>query len=537
MGIERRIVITLLTLAAGLQCQPRGDLRFCLRADPTTFDPLRADEEPSETVRYLTAGVLIRLNRQTQRLEPELATSWTVGDQGKRIDFVLRRDVQFSDGTPFGSADVVATIRRIADPKLQSAIADAFRSGTRKIEAEATGPYTVSISFSPAVAGFEQQFDQLAICSARATAYEKAVLGPFVLADYKSGQFVLLRRNPHYWKVDAKGQKLPYISSIRLDIRANPETELLRFRRGELDFVDKLDPESFERLRKEIPSAAVNAGLSLDSEILWFNQGRTAPIPAYKQRWFQSDLFRRAVSVAINRDDLIRLAYRGYAHAAAGPVSQANRFWFNTALHPPRYDAPLALSLLRQDGFRLDGKTLRDHDGNAVEFSLITNAGNRTRTLLGTMLQEDLQKIGIRLNLATLEFQSLIERIMQTMQYEACLLGFTNVEIDPNTVMNVWPSSGSHHAWNPEQTTPATAWEAEIDALMKAQATRTTANARKGAFDRVQEIVYERVPIIYLVNPDVLVAVSPRVRNAGASALPPHLIWNIENLSLTGPAK
>jgi peptide/nickel transport system substrate-binding protein len=152
------------------------------------------------------------------------------------------------------------------------------------------------------------------------------------------------------------------------------------------------------------------------------------------------------------------------------------------------------------------------------------------------MLQQDLKRIGIRVNLAPLEFQSLIGRITSTNDYEACLLGLTNVEIDPNSQMNVWMSSGTHHPWNPGQAEPATPWEAEIDNLMRQQAGAASQAVRKKAFDRVQRIVIEEAPAIYLVNPDVLCAVSPLLRGAAPSPLPPHLYWNIENLGLEQPA-
>jgi peptide/nickel transport system substrate-binding protein len=525
---------TLVLIALGCACADgSGELRFCLLADPKTFDPLLATEEASEEVRYLTSGVLIRFNRQTQQLEPELATSWKILDQGRRIDFVLRRGIRFSDGSPFGAADVVATVSRMMNPDLHSAIADTFRSGNTDIRAKANGAESVSIIFSKPAAGLELLFDQLAISPARAgSSFEKAVLGPYVVTEHKSGQYVLLRRNMQYWKTDRAGKRLPYIDSIRLDIQPSRDIELLRFRRGELHFVDKLTPEAFERLSREKPAAVLNAGASLDPEFLWFNQYPNAPIPAARQRWFRSKLFRRAISSAINRNDIIRLVYHGYAHPALGPMSQANKMWFNSSLKPHPYDPDGALKLLREAGFRLDGQTLRDSSGNAVEFSVITNAGSKVRADIGSMMQQDLKKIGIRLNLTMLDFQSLVERITRTQQYEACLLGLSNVEIDPNSQMNVWISSGTHHAWNPGQAKPATAWEAEIDQNMKLQATAPTSAARKKAFDRVQEIVAEEEPIVYLVNPDVLVALAPDVRNAAPSILPPHLFWNIEHISL-----
>jgi peptide/nickel transport system substrate-binding protein len=523
-------------LAAFLAAQSGGELRFALRADPKTFDPLLAAEEPSEAVRFLTGGVLIRLNRQTQQLEPELAASWKVRDQGKRIDFVLRPNVRFSDGTPFGPADVVAVVRRLMDPNLHSPIADSFRASGGDMRAAMMGSDQVSVFLSAPVAGLELLFDQLVIPSSRPGS--NAVLGPFTVAEFKGGQYVLLRRNPYYWKTDSSGRKLPYVDSVRLYIQTNREIEMLRFRRGEIDLVDKMDAEAYDRLRKESPSAVRDAGPSLDAEFFWFNQSPSASYPPYKRKWMESRLFRRAISAAINRDDIVRLVYRGYAHPAASPASPANTLWVNSNLRSQPYDPGAARDLLQKDGFRLDGETLRDRDGNPVEFSLITNAGSPTRTQIGTILQQDLKKIGVRLNFTPMEFQSLLERITRTQQYEACLLGPSNTDIDlPNSQMDMWLSSGALHPWSPNEPKPATAWEAAIDGLMQTQHAALDHQTRKAAFDRVQEIIAEEAPIVYLVFPDVLVGVSPSVRNAAPSGMPPHLTWNIESLWLAGPGQ
>jgi peptide/nickel transport system substrate-binding protein len=527
-----------LTAVALMSCVlARGDsqLRFTIAGDPKTLDPLRATEEASETVRYLTGGVLIRFNRSTQQLEPELAESWNTLDRGRRIDFVLRRNIRFSDGTPFGPADVIATVRRMMSPGMESGIADSFRAAGGQVTARENGPEGVSVLFSDPVAGLEMLFDQLAITSARAAAPDRAVLGPFMVEDHKGGQYVLLKRNPYYWKKGPRGVKLPYLDSIRLDIQSSRETELLRYRRGELQLVDKVEPEAFERLSRDPHSGAVNAGPSLDTEFLWFNQAPSAQLPLAMRKWFQSTLFRRAISAAINREDIVRLVYRGYAHAAVSPVSPGNKFWFDARAAMPGHDPTHALKMLEQDGFHLDAGVLRDRDGNRVEFSMITNAGSKTRTLMGTVLQQDLLKIGIRLNFLPIEFQSLVERITKTQQYESCLLGFSNVEIDPNNQMNVWLSSGALHAWNPRQPKPSTSWEAEIDRLMQVQHSAIDPQARKKAFDSVQAVIADQVPMVILVYPDVLAAVSPRVRNASPSQLPPHLYWNIEYLSLGNP--
>jgi peptide/nickel transport system substrate-binding protein len=530
MGVAFRSAV-LLTFAATAFAQ--GELRFSIHADPKNLDPLLADEEVTETVRYLTGGVLVRFNRQTQKIEGELASSWKVTADGRKIDFDLRPNLKYSDGSPFGAADVVATVRRMTAPGLQSGVADAFRSGGGELTAQATGPNKVSLNFSTPVAGLDMLFDQLVISPDRPDAHGKVVLGPFRVAEHKSGQFVLLERNPHYWKTGKDGKRLPYLDRIRLDIVANRDTELLRFRKGELHMVDKLEPEAFERLHKEASESAKNAGSSLDGEFFWFNQRPNPAVPEFKQRWFQSTLFRRAMSIAVNRDDIIRLVYRGYAHAAAGPMAASNQVWFNSKVAAPRFDPQLALKLLQQDGFRLDGGTLKDRDGNPVTWSLITNARSKTRAQIGALIQQDLGKIGVQVNFTPMEFQSLVERITRSQQYEACLLGLANIEIDPNSQMNVWMSSGTHHPWNPSQAKPATQWEAEIDRLMQQQHTSLDIATRKRAFDRIQEIISEQQPIIYLVHPDVLVAVAPQVQAAFPTPLPPHLHWNAEYLRLS----
>jgi peptide/nickel transport system substrate-binding protein len=151
---------------------------------------------------------------------------------------------------------------------------------------------------------------------------------------------------------------------------------------------------------------------------------------------------------------------------------------------------------------------------------------------MAVLIQDDLQKIGIHVNVVTLDFPSLIERMTQSFDYEAILLGLTNVGLDPNEQMNVWLSSSETHQWNPQEKTPETAWEAEIDRLMLAQASSADPKQRKASFDRVQEIAVEQAPFIYLVNRNALSAVSERVQGASPVILVPQTYWNVERLSV-----
>jgi peptide/nickel transport system substrate-binding protein len=524
----------ILLAALGFGALSAGELRFCLRVEPKTFNPLLVEEEGSETIRYLTGGVLIRLNRYTQELEGELASKWKVSENGRRIDFELRPNVRFSDGTPFGCEDVAYTMRRLMDPGLHSPTGDAFRSTPGAVEANCTGASSVMVRFPGPVASLAAQFDPVAILSSRSPLKESAVLGPFMVGEYKPGAYLLLRRNPNYWKRDANRRQLPYLDSIRLDIQQNRELELLRFRRGEIDMVNKLDPEMYDRLAAENPRWVVDAGPSLDWEVVFFNQVGSAPLPEYKRRWFRSDEFRRAISEAINREDLARIVYRGHAKPAVGPVSVSNHVWLNTALKPQVYSAQSAAERLQRDGFRRNGDALLDRDGHRVEFSMITNAGNKNHERMLALIQQDLAKLGVQLNVVILDFPSLIERISRSFNYEAVLMAFTNIDLDPSDQMNIWLSSAANHQWNPNQKTPETAWEAEIDKLMQAQTAAQDPAKRKVWFDQVQQIVRDKAPMLFLVNPNALSAVSPNLKNVTPATLRPQIYWNAERLAVSG---
>ena len=528
------IAICVSTLAPHLSAQSGGELRFCLRMEPKTFDPLKVEDEASASIRYLTGGVLVRVNRQTQELEPELAQSWKISKDGRQITFHLRSGISFSDGTPFTAEDVAYTMQQLMDPALHSATGDAFRSGTGNVETKIISPTQISVTFPAPVAGLDRLFDQVAILSEHSPKRDTVVLGPFMLADYKPGATVLLKRNPNYWKTDAQGHKLPYLDSIRLDIQPNRDVEMLRFKRGELDLINSLDSEYFDKLAATSPQLVHDAGPSLDSEQLWFNEVAKAPIPAYKKNWFRSANFRRAISEAINREDLSRIVYHGHAQPAVGPFSPANKFWFNAKLKPQTYSPDAALKALQAEGFRMENGALKDKDGNLVVFSIITNAGSKTRERMAVLIQDDLQKIGIHVNVVTLDFPSLIERMTQSFDYEAIILGLTNVDLDPNGEMNVWLSSSENHQWNPQQKVPETTWEAEIDRLMRTQAASTDPKRRKDAFDRVQEIVVEQEPFIFLINKNALSAVSTTVHGAAPVILSPQTFWNAERLTVAG---
>lgn len=507
-----------------------GVLRFCIQSEPGTLNPLLVTEQSGSLVQHLLHGVLVRVHPKTQQVEPELALSSEAARDGRSITFRLRPGVRFSDGTPFTADDVAHTVRLVMDPATKSPVRDLFRSGEGVATAEVLSPDRVRVRFPAPLASLERLFSQLPIVSARSPLKERAGLGPFLLEEQRPGAGLRLRRNPYYWKKDAQGRTLPYLETIELDIQSNRDIEMARFLRGDLHLIHNLDPDSFARLRTQMPAAARDLGPSLDFEFVWFNQVPTSPLPTHKRAWFQSRNFRRAMSAAIRRADLARLAYRGHAQPAASALSPSNKAWANAALKPHALDLGEAMRLLRADGFRKDGDTLRDKAGQAVTFSIATQAGNRTRERMAALIQQDLKALGVGVSVVPLEFKSLLARFTKTFDYDAVLLGLTDVTTEPNDLMNLWLSSGPMHAWNPGQKTPATTWEAEVDRLAQAQSGAVDVRQRKQALDRLQQVLWEEAPLLFLVHRNVLAAVSPKLKNADPVPLWPQVVWNVEVL-------
>ena len=524
-------VMGLLAISApcqGARRQP-GELAWAIHYDPKTFDPAKVDEQASELVRYLTGGVLLRVNRQTQQPEPQLAESFHVSPQGTSIVFKLRAGLRFSDGAELTSSDVAWSLRRVLAPATQSIVAEEFLS-PGEVAVDTPDKLTVRIRLPKRVIGLEKIFDEIAIEPADRPSEGRVTSGPFTVIEYQRGQYVRLRRNKYYWRHDSKGVELPYATGVRLDVLNNREQEISLFLRGEYDLIDGLSPEYFGVVSQRSPQAVHDLGPSLSTEQLWFNQFPGAPLPGFEKAWFQNRSFRVAVSEAIHRADLARIAFGGHATPAFGFISPANKPWFNAALKYPHESAADANRMLAASGFHKSGSQLYDSAGNAVKFSILTNAGNAARQKMAAMIQQDLAAIGMQVTIVTLDFPALIERLLHKQDYEACLLGLSVVEPDPTSMMNMWLSSSPNHQWNPSEKTPATAWEAEIDLRMQLQAVSNSQQARKQAVDRVQQIVADQQPFIYLVYPNALQAISPELRGMEPSIISPGPVWNIDYL-------
>ena len=537
--------------------EPGGRLVVALRAEPRTLNPVLPLQNPAITVvRRLTAD-LLHINRATQEVEAGLAESWQVSDDGRVYRLQLRRDVRFSDGEPFDADDVLFSFEVYLDeeigyPGRALLVVDGEPIVVRKIDA-----YSVEFELKSPYAAGERLFDSVAMLprhlmeeayragrlaelwSLSTPPEQIAGLGPFRFKSWQAGQRLTLERNPHYWRRDAAGNPLPYLDELVFLFVPSEDAQVIRFQEGETDLISRLSAENFAALegleRQDLDLRDLGPDLTLT--FLFFNlndlAGRGLPEVGARQSWFRMPEFRRAVSAAIDRQGIVELVYEGRGEALSGHVSSGYRRWRNADLPPPVRSVEDARRLLSESGFawREDGRLL-DPEGREVSFTLMTNASNAQRSEILTIVQADLAEIGIDLKTVTLDFQAMVDRIFNSFDYDACVLGFGGGDADPNPMMSLLLSSGNAHFWRLGGGEPASEWESEIDLLMQRQLVEMDPAERKRLYDRVQALVAENLPVIPLASPHILVGANAAVGNFNPAILHHQTLWNAEELYL-----
>jgi peptide/nickel transport system substrate-binding protein len=537
-----------------------GRIIVAQRSQPKTLNPVTAIDGASREVIQLLMADLVHINRASQGVEAALAQSTETSPDGRRYTLRLRRDLRFSDGHPFDADDVLFTFHVYLDEKVASPQRDLLFVGGKPLSIRKQDAHTLVFEFAEPYGPGTRLFDNIAILPRHllSTAYQHgqltaawglntpasaiAGMGPFRLKEQVPGDRLVLERNPYYWKQDSAHHRLPYVQGIVFEYAGSQDGEVLRFQAGATDLVSRLSAKDFELLsRQPGPSRKLwDLGPGLEYNFLFFNLNdvsrRSLPEIAAKQTWFRDEKFRLAVSAAIDRQAMVSLVYAGRATPIWTQVTPGNRLWRNTLISQPPRSFSAARELLRASGFSWSANgDLRDPGGRRVEFSLVTNANNQDRVQMAALIQQDLKELGMSVRVVALEFRSLLDRIMNTWDYDTCLLGLVSGDVDPGSEMNVWLSVGGTHLWKLDEKTPATSWQAEIDRLMRAQMTSTNEAERKQLYDHVQQLVAGHVPIICLVSPNILVGADTRIGNFRATILPPYTLWNAEELFWRSP--
>ena len=551
-----------------------------LGTDIKTFNPVLYNDAYSAIAIGYTLSGLNHENPITKELEGDLAEKWEFQQDGKQLIFTMRPDLKWSDDQPLTVDDVLFTYRDIIfNEKIPANARDTLKVGISQTlpKVEKLDDRRISFFFSEPFAPALRAIGETAILpkhifeptlkeepnadkSAKklkfletwtlATPVSQLVSsGPYMIQEYVPSQRLIYKPNPNYWK---KG--LPYIKKLVMQIIESPDTQLLSFRSGDLDIyrLRSEDYQMLKRFEKRDGYKIYNAGPDSGQGFIMFNlnKGRNPKtnepfVEPIKSKWFNDVTFRRAVAYSLDREAMITNLSRGLAQTQNSPISIPSNYFFPPEKGLKVYDfqPEKAKAMLLQAGYKYNTEQqLLDAQGNPVRFTLLTSAGGRSQ--LGAQIKNDLEKIGMKVDFTPIDFRTIIDKIDNSKQWDAIILGFTG-SAEPNSSINLWATDGDNHLFNkgplgdekPFPGREVADWEKKIHDLMIKGAQEIDEPKRKAIYAEYQQLVQEQLPLIHLTVPLYLVAVRERLENvqpaplaggAGVSAA----LWNIDQLKL-----
>lgn len=528
---------------------------------PKTFNPFNSKDNTSSTMSGIMYDGLLSTNPVTGQPMPKLAKAFSISPDGKVYTIYLRDGVKWSDGRSITADDVVFTWQNIifdgfGDTSTRdSLVIDGKLPTVRKYGnnvvvfslPRAYAPFLMMLStpiapkhvFAKAVKKGKEYFETFHSTNTKPEDFVTS--GAFKLKEYVPAQRVVFERNPNYYELNTKGQKLPYLDKLVYLIVGDLNNEVLKFEARELDVISlqgskvarykSLEPHSDFKLYNLGPDTGTMY-ISLNLNNRKDDKGKYYVDPI-KQKWFMDLNFRRAVDYAIDRKNMVLNIANGIGKPLYTPES-LNSIYLNKNLKPYDKDLNSAKILLKKSGFYTDksGK-LYDKAGNRVEFNLYTNAGNTEREAIGVMVKQDLEDLGMKVNFKPIEFNSLVNKLVSTFDWDMVIMGLTGSPLEPNGGKNVWMSDGRLHMFN--MRTPQEGkmgilpWEKELDEMFTKGALATKFEDRKVYYDKYQEIVYNQKPMIYIYSPIRIVAIRNKFKNIYPSSLG-GITHNIEEI-------
>lgn len=548
-----------------LQSQaPVGKFGGQLRAStigegPKTFNPFNSKDNTSSTMSEIMYDGLLTTCPEDGEPIPKLAKSFEING----LDYIihLRRGVKWSDGSEITADDVVFTWQNIIfdgfgnTSTRDSLVIDGKLPTVKKIDkytvkftlTKPFAPFVRMLStpiapkhvFEPAVKKGKDYF--YTFHSTNTNPKDFVTSGAFKLKEYVPAQRVVYERNPNYYIVNTNNEKLPYLDKLIYLIVGDLNNEVLKFEGGEVDVITLQGANVARFKERELHSdyKIYNLGPNTGTMFLTMNlndrkneEGKFYVEPV-KQKWFRDLNFRLACDYAVDRKNMVL----NIANGLGEPLFTAeslNSIFLNKDLKPYDRDVEKSKEYLKKSGFYWDEKgKLFDKNNNRVEFDLYTNAGNTEREAIGVMVKQDLEDLGMKVNFKPVEFNTLVNKLVNTLDWDMVIMGLTGSPLEPNGGKNVWLSDGTLHMFNQrlekDAKSPRLDWETKLDEVYIKGALETDFDSRKKYYDEYQKIAYEQKPFIYIYSPIIITAIRTRYKNIFPSGLA-GITYNLEEI-------
>lgn len=525
---------------------------------PKTFNPCNSKDATSSSMAGMLYDGLVTTEPRTGEVIPLLAKDFEVN--GNDYIVHLRHGVKWSDGKPITADDVMYTyqeiifkglgnpssmenmkvegklpsIEKIDDYMVKFTTPKPFAPFLRQL----SNPIVPKHYFKPYSDRGESEFN--AFLSPNTPPEEIVSNGAFKLKEYVAAQRVVFVRNPDYYKINTQNERLPYLDKVVYMIVGDTNNEILKFEAGELDLLS-IRGENVARYKLREPNSdykIYNLGPDTGTLFLLFNLNNRKDsngnwyVNPIKQKWFSNRDFRAAVDWAVDRKNMVQNIAKGVAKPLFTAES-LNSIYLNKYIKGHPKDKKVAEDSLKKAGFYNKNGILYDSDGNRVEFDLYTNAGVLEREALGVMIKQDLEDLGMKVNFKPIEFNTLVNKLSNTNDWDMAIMGLTGSPLEPNDGKNVWKSTGPLHLFNQRpqnyKVDDRLEWEKELDEIFELGAQKLTFEERKPVYDRYQTIIYNQKPIIYLYSPIRIAAIRKKFKNVFPTPLS-GLVYNLDEL-------
>ena len=547
--------------------------------EPKTFNFIVPADQVSSTIQGYMSASLITKNLVTQNFEPALAKSYEVSEDGLTYTFHLRKGVKWSDGAPLTAHDLSFTFDAIfakekdADgnvvltetgtPKylFPSRHFASLTIGGEEMKYRVLDDHTIELStakvFAPFLSGIagypfmprhklqayledgtlmKQLSSEVAIKSPE----EIVSCGPFVIDSFRPGEHIVMKPNPHYWRVDKEGKRLPYVDYLMTKFVSDANAQKVLFTTGKLSTsgIAATDEPWIRNATETYDFTIYNQGPGAGISFMFFNQhlGKNKDgvpyMQEHKKNWFTNKKFRQAIMYAFNREGVAEGVYLGRARPLHSVIAPGNVKWHNPNVKQYHYDPELAKKMLLEEGFQYrDNGLLYDADGNQVTWDFTGMEGSEKITSILTIYKENLADIGISIDLKFIDFAALLQTIGNTFDYDQALIGWgsSGGAGDPHGSKALFQSKGKFHMWYPEQPSPVTEWEKRLDEIVELQEQELDFEKRRAYIYELQEIFAEQIPLQFLLNGDAYSGIQNKWGNV---KVPPTgiLHWNLDEL-------
>ncbi|MBE0605863.1 MAG: peptide-binding protein [Deltaproteobacteria bacterium] len=466
------------------------------------------DASSHEAAGYVFNG-LVRYDRNL-KLEGELAESWDVSPDGKRITFHLRKGVKWHDGAPFTSDDVMFTYKRMIDPRTPTAYGEDFRQVKR---ASAPDPSTFVVEyarpFAPALASWgmhvlpKHLLEKYPDISKSPLNRKPLGTGPYRFVEWKTGEKVVFDASPDYF------EGKPYISRVITRVIPDQATMFLELKSGGVDIMTLTPPQYVRQTETAEFKKSFNRYKYTASGYTYLGFRLSHP-------FFRDKRVRQAIAHAADKKALIDGVLLGLGQEATGPYKPGT--WaYNPSVRKYPHDPAKAKALLAEAGWK-EKEGVLVKDGQPFEFTVLTNAGNDARAKTAAILQQNLAEVGIRIKIRTVEWAAFINEFIDKRKFDAVILGW-NITPDPDQY-DIWHSSKT----GPKELNHVGFANPEVDRLLDEGRSTFDLEKRKKAYFRIQEILAEEQPYVFLYVPEALPVVHNRFR--GIVPAPAGITYN-----------